>query len=51
MYRTIEKVRLVEIDKNDVALSNQFPSLGDSDMSWFHGKLVKLRASYLDSWK
>ena len=31
-----EKSRLVEIFKNEVALSKRFASLGDSDMAWFH---------------
>ena len=46
-----EKARLVEIFKNEVALSKRFASLGDSDMSWFHRRLADSIAAYLDLWK
>ena len=34
-----KKSRLVEIFKNEVALSKRFASLGDSDMAWFHKEI------------
>jgi len=46
-----EKARLVEIFKNKVALSKRFASLGDSDMAWFHRRLVESIAIYLALWK
>jgi hypothetical protein len=46
-----EKASLVEIFKNEVALSKQFASLGDSDMAWFHRRLAESIATYLDLWK
>ena len=46
-----EKARLVEIFKNEVALSKRFASLGDSDMAWFHRRLAESIAAYLDLWK
>jgi hypothetical protein len=46
-----EKARLVEIFKNEVALSKRFASLGNSDMAWFHRRLAESIAAYLDLWK
>ena len=46
-----EKARLVEIFKNEVALSKRFASLGDSDIAWFHRRLEESIAIYLDLWK
>ena len=41
--RVREKARLVAIFKNEVALSKRFASLGDSDMTWFHRRTMKLQ--------
>ena len=46
-----EKVRIVEIFNNQIALSKQYTRQGNTEMAWVHRNIAESIATYLDLWK